>query len=148
VRYWDASALLPAIVTESGSELVDEWLRSDDSVCTWGLTRIELVSAIERRAREGVLNASGRRTALKLVADVCAAATEVLDLEAVRVRAASVLARHALRAADAAQLGAALVVVEGGLRALPFVCLDRRLADAAAREGFDVLTWPEEMNRP
>ena len=95
MRYWDASALAPAIVTEDGSELVDEWLRSDDSVCTWGLTRVELVSAIERRAREGILNAPRRRTALKLVADVCAAATEVLD---------------------------------------------RRLADAAARERFDVLT--------
>lgn len=145
MRYWDASALVPAIVTEDGSELVDEWLRSDDSVCTWGLTRIELVSAIERRAREGILTGPARRAALKLVLDVCAAATEVLDLEAVRVRAASVLARHALRAADAAQLGAALVVVEGGLRALPFVCLDRRLADAAAREGFDVLTWAEDV---
>jgi hypothetical protein len=48
-----------------------------------------------------------------------------------------------LRTADAAQLGAALVVAEEDPRILPFACLDRRLADAAAREGFDVLTWPE-----
>ncbi len=68
-------------------------------------------------------------------------ATEVIDLEAVRVRAAAILARHALRPADAAQLGAALLVAEGGLRHIPFVSLDRRLADAASREGFEVLTW-------
>jgi predicted nucleic acid-binding protein len=143
VRYWDASALVPVVVKENGSELVDAWLRTDDGVCTWGLTRVELASAIERRAREGALSSGQRREALKLVSAISAAATEVLDLEAVRVRATAILARHALRAADAAQLGAAMLVAEGGLRGLPFVCLDRRLADAASREGFDVLTWAE-----
>jgi hypothetical protein len=143
MRYWDTSALVPMVVTEAGSELVDEWLKADDGVCTWGLTRLELISAVERRAREGLLTTSGRRDALRLVNDIASAATEVLDLEAVRVRAASVLARHALRAADAAQLGAALVVSNAGLPGLPFVCLDRRLADAASREGFDVFTWPD-----
>jgi hypothetical protein len=44
----------------------------------------------------------------------------------------------------ARRLGAALVVADAGLRGIPFVCLDRRLADAASREGFDVLTSPEE----
>jgi predicted nucleic acid-binding protein len=143
LRYWDASALLPLIVAERGSELVDGWLRSDDVICTWGLTRVELASAIERRAREGVLNRTQRREALKLVTDLTAAASEIVDLEAVRVRAVSVLARHALRAADAAQLGAALLVCEAGLPNLEFVCLDRRLADAAVREGLDVLSWSD-----
>ena len=95
MRYWDASALVPLIVTEAGSDLVDGWLRSDDGVCTWGLTRLELVSAVERRAREGKLTPPGRRSALRLIQDVAAAATEVVDLEAVRARAQSILARHA-----------------------------------------------------
>jgi hypothetical protein len=144
VRYWDASALVPLVVTEAGSELVDEWLRTDDSVCTWGLSRLELVSAVERRAREGKLAPAKRRSALKQISDLAAAVTEVVDLEAVRARSVSLLARHALRAADAAQLGAALVVAEGGLPGIPFVCLDRRLAEAASREGFEVLGWPDE----
>jgi hypothetical protein len=54
------------------------------------------------------------------------------------------LARHALRAADSLQLGAALVASEGDPTSLEFVCLDRNLADAAEREGFVVKTWPEE----
>jgi predicted nucleic acid-binding protein len=141
VRYWDASALLPTIVKEPGSELVDAWLREDDSVCTWGLTRVELASSIERRAREGRLTAAQRKDALRLVADLCAAATEVLELEPVRGRAQALLARHSLRAADALQLGAAITVAESGLRGLAFVCLDRRLAEAASREGFEVLSW-------
>lgn len=143
MRYWDASALVPAIVNEAGSDLVDGWLKTDDAVCTWGLTRVELASAIERRAREGALTAGQRRAALKLVVELATAATEVLDLQAVRERGVPLLGRYELRAADALQLAAALVVVEGGIRGLPFVCLDRRLADAASREGFDVLGWPD-----
>jgi hypothetical protein len=105
--------LVPAIVNEAGSDLVDGWLKTDDAICTWGLTRVELASAIERRAREGALTAGQRRAALKLVVELATAATEVLDLQAVRERG------------------------------VPLVCLDRRLADAASREGFDVLGWPD-----
>ena len=143
MRYWDASALVPAVLTEPGTDLVHRWLQSGDEICTWGLTRVELASAIERRSREGLLTAAERRAALKIVTDLCNAATEVVDLQAVRVRASALLGRHSLRAADALQLGAALVVSEGGFRELTFVCLDRRLTDSASREGLDVLTWPE-----
>ena len=69
-------------------------------------------------------------------------ASEVTDLAAVRVRAVPVLGRHALRASDAAQLGAALLVADPDPRSLTMVVLDRRLADAALREGLKVLSWP------
>ncbi|MGB3551121.1 MAG: hypothetical protein WA993_10545 [Candidatus Binatus sp.] len=46
---------------------------------------------------------------------------------------------HSLRAADALQLGAALVAADGDPQSLELVTLDRRLADAARREGFPVL---------
>ena len=46
---------------------------------------------------------------------------------------------HPLRAADALQLGAALVVAENRTAPLTFVTFDRRLAEAAEREGFEVL---------
>lgn len=133
--------MVPIVVTELGSDLVEEWLQADDAICTWGLTRVELTSAIERRAREGALTRAQRRDALRLIADLMAAASEVVDLESVRRRALSLLARHTLRAADAMQLGAALLVGEGGPLSVPFVCLDRRLADAATREGLEVLSW-------
>lgn len=144
MRYWDASALVPALFEEPGSDLVSAWLAADESVCTWALTGVELASAIERRARAGVLTSGQRRAAHALAQDLASAATEVLDVEAVRVRAVRLLARHSLRAADAMQLAAALIVADGGFAGLPFVCLDRRLADAASREGLDVLTWKED----
>ena len=61
------------------------------------------------------------------------------DLLAVRKRALSLLARHPLRAADAAQLGAALLVAEHLPPDFTFVCLDDRLGEAAEREGLQVL---------
>ncbi|HVZ32255.1 MAG TPA: type II toxin-antitoxin system VapC family toxin [Polyangiaceae bacterium] len=79
MRYWDASALLPLIVTEPGSKFVDGWMRSDDGVCTWGTTRVELSSAVERPAREGALTRNQRRDALKLISELASAATEVIS---------------------------------------------------------------------
>lgn len=142
MRYWDASAVVPLIADEPGSDLVRAWAREDPDVVTWGLTRVEVASAIERLAREGGLNPSTRREALTELDRLAAAWHEVTDLLAVRARALPILARHALRAADAAQLGAALTVADPDPASLIVVCLDRRLAEAAEREGFSLRSWP------
>ena len=62
----------------------------------------------------------------------------MIDVLSVRARANAVLARHPLRAADAGQLGAALLVSEQLSDPLLFLCLDQRLCDAAEREGLGV----------
>jgi predicted nucleic acid-binding protein len=64
---------------------------------------------------------------------------EIPPTAAVREQAYRMLRVHPLRAADALQLAAALVASEFEPRALPFVTLDSRLAEAAAREGFELL---------
>ncbi len=143
MRFWDASAVMPLIVEEAGTELALSWLKEDPDIVVWGLTRLELVSAIERRSREGLLRPSERTSALMRVERVASDAHEVLDVLAVRMRAIPLLARHALRSADAAQLGAALLVADPDPASLTVVALDRRLAEAATREGLRVLTWPE-----
>lgn len=64
---------------------------------------------------------------------------EVTEILAVRSRASLLLARHPLRAADAGQLGAALLVNEQlDGEPLPFMCLDRRLSEAAELEGLRI----------
>lgn len=144
MRYWDASAVVPLVIDEPGTSLVRDWLAEDAEVFTWVLTRVELTSAVERRAREGRITAADRRRALRAFRELGDAWDEVADVLAVRARAGVLLARHPLRAADAVQLAAALLVSGEEPHRLPFVCLDRRLADAADREGFHVLTWPDE----
>ena len=142
MRYWDASALAPLVIEEEASELALGWLRSDTEIALWGLTRLELVSAVERRVLEGNIPTSARQPALRLIERITADAHEITDLAAVRMRALPLLARHPLRAADAAQLGAALLVADPDPASLVMVVLDRRLAAAAEREGLVVLTWP------
>lgn len=144
MRFWDASALMPLVVEEAGTPLALSWIGEDANVCVWALTRLELSSAVERRAREGRLSAAKRRAALRRVERLTADSHEIVDLPLVRSRALAVLSRHPLRAADAAQLGAALALADPDPSSLEMVVLDRRLAVAAEREGLRVLTWPDE----
>ncbi len=139
MRYWDASALVPLFVAEPDSQRVREWLSEDDGIVTWVWTRTEIVSAIERRAREGVLSRAQRRRVFGLFSALAASWDEVTDVLAVRSLADLLLARHSLRAADAGQLGAALLVRDQLGAALPFVCLAERLSAAAELEGLRVI---------
>ena len=134
MRYWDASALVPLVVAEPQSARVRGWLAEDDGIVTWAWTRSEIVSAIERRVREGSLTRSHRRDTLDRFEAFSQSWDEVSDLLAVRTRACALLARHPLRAADAGQLAAALLVQEQLGGGLAFVCLDERLSLAAERE--------------
>ncbi len=139
MRYWDASALVPLVVTERESNWARERLAEDDRIVTWAWTRTEIVSAIERRTREGALSRMQRRKALARFDAFASHWDEVTDVLAVRSRALGLLARHPLRAADAGQLGAALLVHEQLAQPLTFVCLDQRLSLAAERESLRVL---------
>ena len=134
MRYWDASALVPLLVAERDTELVRSWLSDDDRIVTWVWTRTEIVGAVERRTREGSLSRSQRREVLRRLDAFARSWDEVTDMLAVRSRANALLARHPLRAADAGQLGAALLVQEQIAGVLDFVCLDRRLSSAAELE--------------
>ncbi|MBN1237834.1 MAG: type II toxin-antitoxin system VapC family toxin [Gammaproteobacteria bacterium] len=140
MRYWDASALVAILVAEDDTDRVRKWLEDDPKVITWAWTRVEIVSAVERRFHEDQLTRAERQFLLKRFDAVAEMWDEVTDLRAVRRQAIRLLARHRLRAADAAQLGAAVVVAEErGDSRLGFACLDDRLAAAAEIEGFDVL---------
>jgi predicted nucleic acid-binding protein len=144
MRYWDTSAIVPVVVDEPGTKLVRELLETDPSIVTWTLTWVELCGAVERRARQGSIDARSRRILLQRFTSLSKAWDEVVEVDAVRTRAVSLLARHSVRAADALQLASAAVLAEGDPTGLEFVCLDRNLADAADREGFRVRTWPDD----
>ena len=139
MKYWDASALVPLVVAEDDSVKARAWLEEDPAVVTWCWSSVELASAVERRSRRGELSRQQRRQCLDAFSNLARSWDEVVDLFATRSRAISLLARHPLRAADAAQLGAALLVAENDPSSLEFVCLDERLAIAAEREGLRVV---------
>ena len=137
MRYWDASVLVCLCVEESDS--VTARRLATGGIATWSVSAVEIASAIERRSREGSLDAAGRAAARTALNELTAAWIEITALAAVRERALRLVATHGLRAADAMQLGAALVAVSDRPQGHEFVCADVRLRDAASREGFHVL---------
>ena len=139
MTYWDSSALVPLVVEEPSTRRMRRFLSEDPEVTTWIWTRTEVIGAIERRVRQGLIPPPERRPALDRLDDLAGGWDEVAEILAVRARANALLARHPLRAADAGQLGAALQAREQTGARLPFVTLDRRLALAAEREGLRVL---------
>jgi uncharacterized protein len=137
VRYWDASALVALCVAEPSTSALRPLARA--GIVTWAVSAMEIASAIERRTRDGSLTDAERAVARTALGELTAAWTEISALGPVRERAMRLVATHGLRAADAMQLGAALVAVSDRPIGNDFVCADVRLGNAAAREGFRLL---------
>jgi predicted nucleic acid-binding protein len=100
---------------------------------------VELLSALSRRRRQEP-TAERRLVAVKReFLNLWEQWSEITALEVVRRHAERLVGTHPLRAADALQIGAALVAAENNPRSITFVTLDRGQARAAEREGFPVL---------
>lgn len=138
MRFWDSSAIVPLCLTEPTSKQIRKILREDEDIVVWWATRIECLSAFERRRREGVLHAEAAWNAKKVIVSLAAGWSEVLPSELVRRRAERLFATHALRAADALQLAAALVWAEEAPEALEVISFDQNLREGALKEGFTV----------
>ena len=139
MRFWDSSALVPVFLAEPTSGWARKVMNRDPGVAVWALTRVELMSAIERRRREDPDLSSRFSAARTEVMQTWGIWIEIAIIETVREHAERLVTAHPLRAADALQLGAALVASAGNPATLQFVTLDQRLGAAAAREGFPVL---------
>jgi predicted nucleic acid-binding protein len=139
VRFWDASALVPTFLEEPATAEVQRWQSADPGVVIWMMTRVEVISAIARRKREQPERTVLWQRAIRDFQEAAPTWTEIFDAEAARFHAERIVVDYPLRAADALQLGAALVAADGDPQSLELVTLDRRLAEAARREGFPVL---------
>lgn len=139
MRFWDTSAILPLLVNEPRTAAMVAFHTDDPSAAVWWLTPVECWSALGRLEREQRLTEDGVQAAARLLAEAEQRWTEVPPINRVRDQAGRLVRLHPLRAADALQLAAALVLSDFDPKTLPFVTLDDRLASAARREGFEVL---------
>ncbi|HEY8712827.1 MAG TPA: type II toxin-antitoxin system VapC family toxin [Thermoanaerobaculia bacterium] len=139
MRFWDSSALVAIAVDEKATRSVRDLSREDPELMVWILSEVEITSALWRRRRANELPEIVRADAQRQMDLTLSNAVTVADVPAVVRRARRLLASHTLRAADAMQLAAALLACEDEPSRLPFVTIDDRLADAAAREGFTVV---------
>ena len=140
MRFWDSSAIVPLLVAESSTRaLVTEFVR-DPELVVWWATEVECVSALVRLEREASIDAPAMGEALARLDALSLAWHEIQPGARTRQVAVRLLRTHSLRAADALQLAAAIVAAENSPGSLPLMTLDARLATAAEREGFPVLT--------
>ena len=139
MRFWDSSAIVPLCFRESASDGLRRIANTDEDMVVWWASRIECISAMARRRREGVLSTEAERRARAILSAMAEAWSEVQPTEIVRERAERLLMVHPLRAADGLQLASALVWAEESPKGLDVVCLDQNLREAALREGFTVL---------
>ena len=142
MRFWDSSAVVPLCVAEPRSANARALLEGDPVVAVWWATRTECLSALTRRMRDGGVAPAGHRAARRVLVALAETWVELLPSEAVRATAERLLAVHALRAADAFQLAAAMAWCGGRPPGHGIVTLDSRLREAASKEGFDTL--PDE----
>jgi uncharacterized protein len=135
VIYWDTS---PIIALLAGEPAATRYRRFENQpIVTWWGTSLECISAIARRQREGaateiIVEAYRRLEAMRAGWQVVYA-SENLHRTAVRL-----LKTHPLSAADALQLGAALVASNFEPHSAQFLTEDARLKQAAEKEGFVV----------
>jgi hypothetical protein len=143
MRFWDSSALIPLFVREGHSPVMEALLGDDPEMMVWWASPVECAGAVHRLRREGAFTASEAAQVLARLTVALAAANAVQPGDALSARALRLLGVHALRAADALQLSAALLWARETPADREFVCLDERLRTAAVLEGFQVL--PETL---
>jgi predicted nucleic acid-binding protein len=143
--YFDTSALAKRYVVEVGSSWVQAVVaqQSGQMIYTSVLTQPELVSALQRRVREGALEAhQAQHLAQQVLEHMTQSYALVAITPPVITQACALLHRHPLRAYDALHLACALAVREAIMRqqlSVPvFVAADDALLAAAAAEGFPV----------
>jgi uncharacterized protein len=139
MRFWDSSALVPLLIREPWSGSVRRLLADDGDIVASTITPIEIQSALWRRRHHGEMAADQHIVAEETFARLSESWLEIDDTVEVRQVAMDLITRHVLRAADALQLGTAIIASNGAPGSLPFVTLDLDLAAAARAEGFTVL---------
>jgi len=139
VNFWDTSAIVPLLVREADTILREGQLKSVTGVTVWWVTRVECVSALCRRQREGALPAPAFQAAMARLEAIRLQWLVVSPSKVILSRAERLLRVHPLRAADAMQLAAALLAVREEPDGASFHTADAQLAAAAEKENFTIL---------
>jgi hypothetical protein len=145
MRFWDASAIVPLLMTETSTKTLQGLAAADPAILVWWATEVECASAIARLERDGALETPAVIEAFDRLKRLAGGWHEVDATDAVREAAVRFLRVHPLRAADALQLAAAFVAAERRPSSLEVITLDERVAAAARREGFALIDVPPKV---
>ena len=104
MKYWDSSALVPLLVSQSFTRKVSALYKADPGIITWWGTRAECDSAIAHLERAGQLAAADAVESISRLDSLAANWQEIQPVSVLRDTARRLLRTHALRATDALQL--------------------------------------------
>lgn len=146
IIYLDTSSFVKLVIDEDGADLARRWFDEASLATSSVVTFPEACSALTRRAN--------RMRAAKGRLDEWLSELEERWTRTARVRvdervAGRLAVEHSLRGMDAVQLGAAVAVRERAVArsktaVVSVAAFDRRLLEAAEREGFATLGGPRE----
>ena len=139
MKFWDASAIVPLLVAESTTQSLQALANRDSDLLVWWGSRVECASALARLERGALLDVQGAALAFDRLKQLANGWHEIEPSEIIRENALRFLRVHPLRVADALQLAAAFLAAERRPSSLEVVTLDDRLADAARKEGFELI---------
>ena len=142
MKFWDASAIVPLVLTEPTTKAVQTLAENDPTMIVWWATEVECASAIARLERDDALDDAAATQAFYRLRQLAQTWHEVDASDPIREAAVRFLRVHPLRAADALQLAAAFIAAERRPSSLEVVTLDDRLAAAARKEGFVLIEVP------
>lgn len=145
MKFWDSCAIIPLCISEPFSETVRAIAQEDEGIVAWWGTPIECCSAFARYRRENNISMDEERAFRGLVNSLAESWNEIIPSEEARILASRLLLKYPLRAADSLQLAAAVIWSGYQQENYEFVCLDKRLRDAAQAEGFKVLPAQKEF---
>jgi hypothetical protein len=134
IYFLDTSALVKRYLMESGSDTVRALFRRRHRIVVSRIAYAELIAAIARASREGVITETARNSVFSRI-DNDFSALEVTELRrALMETIPRLVLRHPLRAYDAVQLASALLWKERRT-VVEFWGADNRLLEAAQTEG-------------
>ena len=142
MKFWDASAIVPLVLSETATKAAQAVAAEDPAMLVWWATEVECVSALARLERDGALDEAAMTAAIGRLTRLARGWHEVDASDLVREAAVRFLRVHPLRAADALQLAAAYIAAERRPSSLELATLDDRLAAAARKEGFVLVDLP------
>lgn len=141
MKFWDSSALVPMLTNQPATKPLETLYAADAHLIVWWATPVECVSGLSRLERERGITNRELSIAVQRLTRLAKSWDEIQPNPRLRDLALRLLRSHPLRAADAMQLAAGIVASEHNVATLPFVCLDHRLAEAAAKEGFHIVGY-------
>ena len=136
MNFWDSSAIIALIADETQAPVARQVLEADDRMAAWWGTSVECVAAVARQERDAGIGVERAAELLHRLDTLATQWYEVHPGRRVKTIARRLLRVHPLKAADALQLAAAVAVAEDEPGSIGFVSFDRRLNEAAGREGF------------